>query len=324
MSFFELGEASRQEEYDGWLRLINLLGFLLDGNHDEDRVVQEPAALFQPNEFREYQVFGLGPSTHPEGLVELSLPLKENRSLAFLQIVLRPGSEAGPRLMAEAISRARLAGRKTLQTFSNHRDEALLSLIRRADFEEVQRATISVLPVERVPEGLWQEAESASQEYELLQWANRCPEELLEPFAALCGLMSTDAPQGRATAEPQLWDGARVRRGESAKAEQGSNIQLSVMRHRDSAELAGYTMLEWNPKRAAVGMQGDTLVATSHRGHRLGLRLKLENLRIARQSWPEIERIYTGNAEENEAMLRINRAMGYLPDKTFVTFRREL
>ncbi|WP_394939567.1 hypothetical protein [Psychromicrobium sp. YIM B11713] len=324
MSFFELSESSAPEDFEAWIDLKNLAVFTLAGNHDEDWQPDDPAAHFQSNEFREYRVFGLGPANRPDGVAEMSLPLKDNRSLSFINIVIRPGIRVGAKLLTEALSRVIAAGRSQVQTFANSRDEILLKLLQESGFAEVQRATISVLSTADINEELWSEAEIASRDYELIQWRNRCPEELVEPFAALCGLMSTDAPQGGAVAEKQVWDAARVRHGEAARAQQGLDSQLSVARHRDTGGLAGYTALEWNPKRPVVGMQGDTLVAAVHRGHRLGLWLKLENLRAAGQYWPELQRVYTGNAEENQPMLRINRALGFAPDKTFITYRKEL
>lgn len=57
--------------------------------------------------------------------------------------------------------------------------------------------------------------------------------------------------------------------------------------------------------------QQDTLVAAEHRGHGLGLRVKLANLDALAARNPALRRIHTQNAQENGPMLAINDALGY-------------
>jgi GNAT superfamily N-acetyltransferase len=59
--------------------------------------------------------------------------------------------------------------------------------------------------------------------------------------------------------------------------------------------------------------QGYTMVLPEHRGHNLGIRIKINNLRKLMTSEHGAARIITGNAGENEAMLQINRALGFRP-----------
>jgi hypothetical protein len=55
------------------------------------------------------------------------------------------------------------------------------------------------------------------------------------------------------------------------------------------------------------------MVLGEHRGHRLGVRLKLENLRLAMQTFPEARWHDTFNADSNEPMLAVNVALGFQP-----------
>ena len=59
--------------------------------------------------------------------------------------------------------------------------------------------------------------------------------------------------------------------------------------------------------------QGDTLVAPAHRGHRLGLRVKLANLELLIGENPEVRAIETFNAADNRWMVAVNEAMGFVP-----------
>ena len=56
----------------------------------------------------------------------------------------------------------------------------------------------------------------------------------------------------------------------------------------------------------------DTLVLREHRGHGLGLVLKLANVPVLRRAFPEVRTVRTWNAVENAHMLAVNDAMGYV------------
>ncbi len=51
----------------------------------------------------------------------------------------------------------------------------------------------------------------------------------------------------------------------------------------------------------------------AHRGHRLGLLLKVANLRFLQQHEPAVTKVYTWNADSNAPMLQVNVAMGFRP-----------
>ena len=80
-----------------------------------------------------------------------------------------------------------------------------------------------------------------------------------------------------------------------------------------SGELAAYSVLELAPGKPWLADQDDTLVAASHRGHRLGMLVKIRNLRRLLAEYPAVERVITFNAAENDHMLAINIALGFRP-----------
>jgi hypothetical protein len=59
--------------------------------------------------------------------------------------------------------------------------------------------------------------------------------------------------------------------------------------------------------------QSGTLVAPAHRGHRLGLALKVLNHLELQRSRTEPRVLHTWNAEQNTAMNAVNAALGYQP-----------
>ena len=63
-------------------------------------------------------------------------------------------------------------------------------------------------------------------------------------------------------------------------------------------------------------------MASHHRGHRLGMLVKILNIRRLLTEYPNVERIVTFNAAENDHMLAINVALGFRPAGTTANGRR--
>ena len=61
-----------------------------------------------------------------------------------------------------------------------------------------------------------------------------------------------------------------------------------------------------------------------HRGHRLGMLLKVANLRTSREAAPGHPSVLTWNAEENRAMLDVNEAVGFVPIGDEGAWRKDL
>jgi GNAT superfamily N-acetyltransferase len=70
--------------------------------------------------------------------------------------------------------------------------------------------------------------------------------------------------------------------------------------------------------------QEDTLVLREHRGHRLGMLLKVANLQYLEQVAPGHPGVLTWNAEENRAMLDVNEAVGFEPIGYEGAWRKDL
>ena len=66
-----------------------------------------------------------------------------------------------------------------------------------------------------------------------------------------------------------------------------------------------------DPADPGSGHQMLTGVTREHRGHRLGLLVKVAMLEVLRAAEPQLERIDTWNAESNRYMIAVNEALGY-------------
>ena len=75
--------------------------------------------------------------------------------------------------------------------------------------------------------------------------------------------------------------------------------------------------------RPAVAAQADTSVVAGHRGHRLGLRMKLAMIDWLRDERPEVEVVDTWNAAGNAPMIAINDALGCTVVAETISFRRD-
>jgi GNAT superfamily N-acetyltransferase len=275
------------------------------------------------------------------GFVELSL--KDNLNSAWLRVDVARAYRRrglGTRMLEHLEAVAREEGRHVLMASSGERErpeygtDVVASPVgsgtvpRRAPgtrfalrhgYSLAQATRYSTLVLDDAGDWapLMAEAESASRDYGLVAWSNSCPEELVDQFAVLMGRMSTDAPVGGLDYEAETWDRARVRTLEKEAADEGQDCLVVAARLRESGTLGGYTALYVDPLKPWLAEQDDTLVAAGHRGHRLGMRLKIANLRRLKQEFPRVERVTTMNAEENSYMLAINVALGFTPSGVY-------
>jgi GNAT superfamily N-acetyltransferase len=148
--------------------------------------------------------------------------------------------------------------------------------------------------------------------YELVQWVDEVPDEIIDGYAALCERMYTDPPMGEELdIRPAKYDAARIRNTEWTAMERGQTQYFSAVVHVETGEVAGMTGLGLVPGEELHAWQLDTIVEEKHRGHRLGTILKIANQRLMRRYRPQIRYVHTWNAEVNDHMIAINEAMGY-------------
>jgi hypothetical protein len=88
--------------------------------------------------------------------------------------------------------------------------------------------------------------------------------------------------------------------------------------------VGGHTMVLTNELRPYVGLQADTAVARQHRGHRLGLLLKIEMMGWLADVEPQLKIIETWNNVDNKFMIDVNQALGYRLSRIFNTYELRL
>jgi hypothetical protein len=76
-------------------------------------------------------------------------------------------------------------------------------------------------------------------------------------------------------------------------------------------EVVAYTDLVLPSGAPTKTWQWGTLVDRAHRGHRLGMAVKVANLRELQRAHPERETVATGNDATNAHMVGINEELGF-------------
>ncbi|TBN56015.1 GNAT family N-acetyltransferase [Glaciihabitans arcticus] len=188
--------------------------------------------------------------------------------------------------------------------------------------EQVGRMSRLDLPVD-VTAQLQQARDAAGPDFTVLTYTGRTPEHLLEDMAQLRQSMGTDAPSaGMDTAS--IWTAERVRADDDAYELSPSTMVVAMVHHAPSGEVAGYTELDVPPETERAVAQGNTIVMKAHRGHRLGMLLKVANIAALDEFAPGHPAITTSNAVDNVHMLAVNEAVGFTPWATMGAWKTEL
>lgn len=256
------------------------------------------------------------------GGLTVRLPQRENTHLAEISVEVRPDARRrglGSELIARGAARALELGRR-LVVVETRLSTPLSALLDGYGFERALVETRSVLTLDGVDrlllQSLGERASERAGDYSVLRWQDECPPELVEDFCAVMDDMST-APIGTLQWDDEHWDDARLIETSVGLAARETTRLVVCARHDPSGVLVGLTDV-WIPRgRPSRIDQGDTVVVPAHRNRGLGRWIKAEMLQWLLEDHPEVESIQTWNAETNEAMLGVNRELGFRPVDTW-------
>jgi GNAT superfamily N-acetyltransferase len=246
----------------------------------------------------------------------LSLSERDNRHLAWLGLGILPEHRRrgyGSALFARLVEDAQAAGRTSIGLDGWESDRTLgfaasvgmerrsQAILRRQQLAEVERSHL---------EKLYDEAEQAAVDYELVRIVGRTPPEMVDAMVELVAAIN-DAPTDALDIEDEVFTAERLAAYEEASLRRGNRIYRLVARHAGTGELAGHTVMSVQEQRPTVADQHDTAVTRAHRGHRLGMLLKAGMLLWLAEAEPQLETVDTWNAESNDHMISVNEALGY-------------
>ncbi|GIM93541.1 GNAT family N-acetyltransferase [Paractinoplanes toevensis] len=264
----------------------------------------------------------------PAGYLELMYPQVDNLGNVHVDLLVAPSARrrgVGRALYEVAVERTRAQGRLRLLSQSIQRPSSVVfatSVGARAALEELRSrldlGAADQTGYDAMLAAAWERAAG----YRLIQWSGVPPEEVIDDVATLDSMFLEEAPIGDLDWEPEKVDAARVRATEESRTKRGRVTFHTGALHGD--RLVAWTTLNCAIEGGEHAWQNATLVAPAHRGHRLGLLVKLANLAHARTHQPGLKVIDTFNAATNEHMLRINREMGFRVVESVVHWQHDL
>lgn len=266
----------------------------------------------------------------------LSLPLLDNRWRGDVQVYVPPEDRRrghGSAMLAHLEGRIRAEGRTMVLSevawpYVDGPDGSGpgVDFARAHGFDlalgDVQRRLTPPVPAQ-VLDRLASEAAQHHAGYQLRSWIGPIPDDLVEEWAELNASLGTEAPTGELDIEPENAEIASVRERERLEELQG-RVSLHTVAVRRDGRLAAYTELIVPTLEPGLVYQWGTLVRREDRGHRLGVAVKVANLRLLQQARPEADRVVTFNAEVNEHMIAVNDALGFVPVERLGEFQKRL
>jgi len=238
------------------------------------------------------------------GYAELETPERENRGLIWFNLVVEPAHRrrgVGSDLLDAIAEVSTEVGRPLLMT-GTWKSSPGVAFLRSRGFEQASVAEQRRLFPEQLPrpgdDDLLASARKASADYGTVRIAGPLPEDMLAAVLPMVEQIN-DAPLDDLELEDDVFTVERLRRYDAAQLAQGQRVYRVIALDRDGSP-AAHTVVAVDGHRPYHGEQHDTTVRREHRGHRLGLRLKLEMLEWLREVEPQLAQVDTWNQASNQ------------------------
>jgi len=281
----------------------------------------------QPEEHFLYRPDG---ADEPVAAMAVDMPKRDNLHLFWLQILVHPEHRRqghGTAIMTEALRMAEQAGRRTVWVEAVKDDLGARKFVERFGFgyashDARRRQWLAEVDQDQIVR-LLAEAEAAAADYVVERLLSPVPDAILQQMVEVTAAIN-DAPMGTLTFEDEVFDLGRLRDIETARERKGQRSYRVIARHRETGEIGGHTQVVISPHQPHVGVQADTAVSRAHRGHRLGLLLKIAMMRWLAAAEPQLEVLETWNNADNRFMIGVNEMLGYRLSFTGATYELTL
>lgn len=270
------------------------------------------------------------------GSASLALPLKDNTHVAHLAVSVPPrhrrhgiGSTALAFLEGEAMASGRTTAHGSTSWPYDRGSEGAGSPGR--EFARAHGYALALgdvqsrlaLPVDpALLEDIETDIAGPTEGYELRSWVGRIPDDVVERWTTLDATLETEAPTGELDIEPQKPDVDSVRESEELIDRQRRTSFGTIALAPDGGA-AAYSQLVVSAEDGNAYQWG-TLVRAADRGHRLGLAVKIANLRMLHRESPQTTAVFTYNAESNAHMLAVNTLLGFRPSERMGELQKRL
>lgn len=263
------------------------------------------------------------------GVLELSLPLRDNRHVAYVEVTVDPAVRRqglGRLLFDAALDRVRSEGRTVVMADSWDSAAGLGFAaavgMERAITEAKRRQDLTRMSRSRIDEIARAAGQSAG-DYELVRMPAEIPDDMMPAVLEMVAAIN-DAPLDDLKMEDEVFSAERLRAFRASQDAFGRRLYQLAARHRSSGVLAGHTVVAVEGDLPHRGHQFDTSVLAAHRGHRLGLLLKASMLLWLAEEEPQLRWLDTWNAVSNDHMIAVNEALGYELVATATGFQRTI
>lgn len=146
--------------------------------------------------------------------------------------------------------------------------------------------------------------------YSVVGFEGSVPQRWVDDFCRLLGRFMTEVPTGELDLEQGRWTPERLHEHEERMRRTG-RAWLGALGLTPEGRACGFTELSVVRADPRHGHIGGTLVLPEHRGHRLGLGMKLHTHRRVVELFPGCGWVETDNAGVNAPMNAVNEALGY-------------
>lgn len=260
------------------------------------------------------------------GRANAFMPLQENLETISVGVSVHPafrGQGIATALVEEALLPAiRESGRSLVEGYGeipadgdpDSPEQPVNRLARRLGITRKNLAVCRALalPLETsLLQTLQAEAEERIGEYRIELWDGEIPEEHLEAYGLLMRQLELDEPDEDVEHEAPDYTPERIRESERRMREAGT-LRITAVAVAPDGSFAGNSEVHLHESAdSTLGWQENTLVMPEHRGHRLGLALKVATHRQLGERAPQLRSLVTWNSHVNPWMIEINEKLGY-------------
>jgi GNAT superfamily N-acetyltransferase len=191
--------------------------------------------------------------------------------------------------------------------------------------EQIERVSRLSLPLDGLAGWVTEAERATGPDYAVRTWIGPTPERWRADLALLATRMRTDAPMAGLAEPEDVWTVDRLVAEETRRAATDPRrLLVAAAEHLPTGAIVAYSELSVPRQRERAVVQYNTLVLREHRGHRLGMLVKVANLAHLAEVSPGHPSVFTWNAEENRPMLSVNEAMGFVPIAVDAAWQRTL
>lgn len=304
---FEVGVAAKSHDQQ-WFAPISLDSWLIHMRRPDPEDAQELYGFFDP-------------AGRCLGSSLLFIPLQDNTDKVYSVVDVAPEHRrhgVGRALVERNVQRAGELGRsmlfaETLVPGVADSDHPFVKFARATGFsagwDEVARHLSLPVSPGRLDELATATAAHVG-DYDIEVFVDGVPEQHLAGLAELLSLLAVDAPSGDIEFEAEAVTPDRLRRMAAREREQGRTHLSALAIHRSTGVVAAQSDLTIDAGVEHANQLG-TFVHRAHRGKRLGMAVKVANLRRLHRDRPDVRFVRTMNAETNDHMVSINVELGF-------------